>query len=176
MATPRLAIRLLVASISTAAVGLTGCVDAPVTPDQLEPNGQLRPGQNHAAFSAQDRAVAQTAIHVSAVLAPQPDGALEDRSSFSADVGTVHLHLRADGLMAARPVVFRWTHLQGDPLSVLVPGMLAPNSSMDLAASFDIEPDQFGAWRVEVLDQAPAAGEEPRVLFERDFQVERPSV
>jgi hypothetical protein len=148
------------------ALCLGGCVDAPITPDQLEPNGQLR-GVSQSAFSAQDRPVART-VTVSAVLAAEHAGALEDRTEFPAEVGTVHLHLRADGLMAARPVVYRWTH---DDLAVLVPGMLAPTTTLDLATSFEIGADQIGTWLVEVLDQPALPGDEPRVLFQRQFQV-----
>jgi hypothetical protein len=145
---------------------LVGCVDAPITPDQLEPDGQLR-GPSQSAFSAQDRPVAQT-VSVSAVLAAEPAGALEDRTEFPAEVGTVHLHLRADGLMTARPVVYRWTH---DDIAVLVPGMLAPTTTLDLATSFEVGADQVGTWLVEVLDQPALPGDEPRVLFQRQFQV-----
>jgi hypothetical protein len=148
-------------------LAFVGCVDAPITPDQLEADGQLRSGPSQSAFSARDRPVAQT-VSVSAVLAAQPAGALEDRTAFSADVGEVHLHLRADGLMTARPVVFRWTH---DDLSVLVPGMLAPTITLDRATSFEIGPDQVGTWLVEVLDQPALPEEEPRVLFQREFQI-----
>jgi hypothetical protein len=149
------------------ALCVTACVDAPITPDQLEPDGQLRAGPTQSAFAAQDRPVARM-VTVSAVLAAEPSGALEDRTQFDAEVGTVHLHLRADGLMTARPVVYRWTH---DELEVLVPGMLAPTTTLDLATSFDIGTDQVGTWLVEVLDQPALPGDEPRVLFQREFHV-----
>lgn len=165
--------RCLQVLFALGAVALVGCVDAPITPDQLEADGQLRAGPSQSAFSAQGRPTAATAIAVSAVLAAQPAGALEDRTQFPAEVGAIHLHLRADGLMAARPVVYRWTH---DDLSVLVPGMLAPTTTLDLATSFEIGPDQVGTWLVEVLDQPALPGDEPLVLFQREFEITTPSL
>jgi hypothetical protein len=164
-----------------ATLGVIACADAPITPDQLEADGQLRAPTGQAAFSAQSRTVLQQATQFSAVLAAEGEGALVDASSFPADVGTVHLHMRADGLSAQRPVMFRWTW--GDQ-SVLVPGTLLPSSTLTLASSFDIGPDEAGPWRVEVVEQVPAdtaasAGVpvEPteRVLFSREFEVMRPS-
>ncbi len=152
---------------------LSGCVDAPITPDQLESDGMLRSGgRAQAAFSAQERAVVQPVVQVSAVLAAEAEGALEDRSEFSADVTEVHLHLRADGLLAPRPVVYRWTH---DDVSVLIPGMLAPTGALTLASSSEISPDQVGKWEVEVLTEPLAPGEPPQVLVHREFEVKRPS-
>lgn len=157
------------------ALGLTlaGCVDAPITPDQLEADGQLRAASlGHSAFSAAPRtSPAMQAARISAVLAAQQDGPLEDASSFSADVGAVHLHLRADGLDDARQVVFRWSH---DGTSVLVPGRLEPGGTLSLASSFKIEPAQVGTWQVEVLGE-PGADGEPALLFARTFEVFGPS-
>ncbi len=154
-------------------LALGACVDAPITPDQLEADGTLRlRGGSQAAFAAVDAPQTQQAVRVSAVLAPQSDGPLEDRNVFGADVGTVHLHLRADGLIGNRPVVYRWAH---DDLSVLVPGELTAASSMSLGSSFEIEPEQFGHWTVDVLSQPTEMNESPRVLFHREFEVSRPS-
>lgn len=154
---------------------LVGCVDAPITADQLEADGRLRSGgakHEQAAFSADERGELQAVVQVSAVLAAQAEGALEDRNEFPAEVGTVHLHLRADGLLEPRPVVYRWTH---DDLSVMVPGMLAPSDSLSLGTSFDIDPELAGHWEVEVLSRPEHPGDEPRVLFQREFEVARPS-
>jgi hypothetical protein len=153
-------------------VSIGGCVDAPITPDQLEPDGQLRaPSLGHSAFSATPRPQAQQAARISAVLAAQPAGPLGDATTFPAEVGQVHLHLRADGLDDARQVVFRWTHAG---TSVLVPGRLEPGGTLALASSFAIEPAQVGPWQVEVLGE-PGADGEPALLFERTFEVFSPS-
>jgi hypothetical protein len=153
-------------------LGGTGCVDAPITPDQLEPSGRLRSQAGQSAFSAQDRAVVQQAVQVSAVLTADAKGPLEDTRAFATNVGTVHLHVRADGLLAPRPVVYRWTH---DDISVMVAGMLAPSPSMSLGSSFEIGADQEGQWEVEVLVQPDAPGESPRVLLHRQFEVVTPT-
>lgn len=149
-------------------------MDAPITSDQLEADGRLRVGGSHhqAAFEAEERDQTRAVIQVSAVLAAQADGPLEDRNEFSGDVGSVHLHLRADGLLEPRPVVYRWTH---DDLSVLVPGILAPSDSLSLGTSLDIDPELTGHWQVEVLSRPEQPDEPPRVLFHREFEVERPS-
>jgi hypothetical protein len=163
------------------AVLVIGCVDAPITPDQLQSDGTLRPlGHAQAAFSATERQEVQQAVQVSAVLASQADGPLKDRNEFDADVGTIYLHVRADGLLQPRAVLYRWTH--GD-LTVLEPGALAPTDAMSLGTSFEIDPELHGHWEVEVLAESGAAaaaakGEEPeppRVLFHREFEVKRPS-
>lgn len=152
--------------------GLAGCVDAPITPDQLEADGQLRAASlGHSAFSATPRPQVQQAARISAVLAAQPAGPLEDASSFPAEVGAVHLHLRADGLDDARQVVFRWSHAG---TSVLVPGRLEPGGTLALASTFTIEPTQVGPWHVEVLGE-PGADGEPALLFQRTFEVFHPS-
>lgn len=157
---------------------VSACQDAPITADQLEPNGRLRwggDGIGHAqAFSAGIHAVIREAVQVSVVLAAEAEGALEDRSVFEADVGTIFLHVRADGLLAPRPVVYRWTH-EGE--SVLVPGELAPSDAMSLGTHFDVGPDAAGRWTVEVLagDLGPEAADDAgqQVLFRREFVVKR---
>ena len=154
---------------------LPGCVDAPITPDQLQADGTLRPvGREQAAFSAAElpgQRVKQ-AVQVSAVLASQAEGPLQDGNLFDADVGTIHLHVRADGLLQARAVVYRWRH---EELTVLEPGELSPAGSLSLGTSFDIDPELHGRWEVDVLTQPDTSGEHPRVLFHREFEVKRPS-
>ena len=142
-------------------------MDAPITPDQLEASGRLRPQAEQAAFSARDRAVLQQAVQVSALLG-DGTGALDDRALFPADVGTVQLFVHADGLVTPRPVVYRWTH---DEMSVLLAGTLAPEPGLTLGSTFEIEPDQVGAWEVDVLAGPERTGEPPRVLVHREFEV-----
>jgi hypothetical protein len=161
-----------VRTILLTGVLLSACADAPITPDQLQPDGTLRPlGHAQAEFSAADRQQLQRAVQVSAVLAAEADGPLEDRSEFPADVGTIYLHVRADGLLQPRAVLYRWTH--GD-LSVLEPGSLAPTDALSLGTRFDIDPELHGHWEVEVLTEE-GQSEPPRVLFHREFEVKRPS-
>jgi hypothetical protein len=158
--------------LALAAVLGPACVDAPITPDQLEANGQLRnPPLEQSAFSAQGWATTQRAAQISAVLAAEAEGALNDANRFPVDVGQINLHLRADGIDGPRPVVFRWTH-RGQ--AALVDGILAPGDTLALATSFPIDPKRTGTWKVEVLG-SPNAGEEPVVLFEREFDVFVPS-
>jgi hypothetical protein len=161
------------ALLFSVAFSLAACVDAPITPDQLQADGTLRPmGHEQAAFSAAERQRVQQAVQVSAVLAAQADGPLEDGNEFDADVGTIHLHVRADGLVQARAVVYRWRH---EELTVLEPGALSPTGSLSLGTSFDIDPELYGRWEVDVLTQPDTSGERPRVLFHREFEVKRPS-
>jgi hypothetical protein len=160
-----------VAILALAAVLVPACVDAPITADQLESNGQLRdPALEQSAFSAQERST-QRAAQISAVLAAQAAGPLNDAVSFPANVGQVNLHLRADGIDGPRPVTFRWTH-RGQ--ATLVEGTLTPGDTLALATSFTVDPKRIGPWTVEVLGSA-TAGEEPVVLFEREFDVFVPS-
>ncbi|MEM6290726.1 MAG: hypothetical protein AAGA54_05650 [Myxococcota bacterium] len=163
-------------SIAAAALALLtlGCVDAPITADQLQADGSLRGGYAgggmQQALAAEQGEVAQ-AVHVSAVLAPQAEGPLEDRAQFDASVGTVYLHVRADGLLASRRVTYRWRH--GD-FTAEVPGTLEASNAMSLGARFEILPEQTGHWEVEVIAE-PSPGEsrtaEPHVLFHREFVV-----
>lgn len=159
-----------------APISMIGCADAPITPDQLEADGQLaRPGGGQSAFAA-DRGTPRRAsvVKIDAVLATAPTGAIEDMSTFPPDVGTVHLHVRADGLGSERDVAFRWTHGEH---TLVVPGGLVPTSQYVLAASIDVQPDQTGRWLVEVVTKPPRPGEAPEVLFSREFVIlsERPS-
>lgn len=143
-----------------------GCVDAPITPEHILPDGQLRADFEQAAFAAKPEAAALRAVQIAAVLAAQASGPLEDAATFTADVGAVHLHLRADSLLEPRQVTFVWTH--GD-VREEVPGVLAPTTTLALAASYPLRPDQHGRWKVEVFT---APGNEPaQQLFSREFEV-----
>jgi len=144
---------------------LPACVDAPITQAHLAPDGQLRASLEQ--FSARPQASARQAVQVAAVLAEQATGALEDAAEFSASAGAVHLHLRADSLMEPRPVTFVWTHAEAREV---VQGVLAPTTTLTLAASHPISPESTGKWEVEVyaMDAAGAAGE---LLFRREFLV-----
>jgi len=160
------------------ALAFGACADAPITPDQLEADGQLKParsGGGQSAFGARP-AMPRTAsvVQVEAVLAATPNGALDDASTFPPDVGTVHLHVRADGLGRERDVSFRWTHGEH---SLVIPGELVPSGQFVLAASIDVQPDQTGTWRVDVVAEPMRAGEVPEVLLSREFLIlsERPS-
>lgn len=157
--------------LALAAVLVPACVDAPITPDQLQANGQLRNAPlEQSAFSAQDSISTLRAARISAVLAAEAEGPLNDAVRFPADVGQVNLHLRADGIDGPRPVVFRWTH-RGQV--TLADGILNPGDTLALAASAPIDPKRTGAWKIEVLD--PSTSDEPVVLFEREFDVFVPS-
>lgn len=151
---------LLIAAVLLA----VGCVDAPITPEHILPDGQLRAEFDQAPFSVQVEPAARQAVQVAAVLAAQADGPLEDAARFPAEVGAVHLHLRADRLLEPRPVTFVWTH--GD-LREEVPGVLAPTTTLALAASYPLGPDQRGMWRVEVF----SVGADAQLLFSREFEV-----
>lgn len=167
----------------TLPLGLSACVDAPITADQLQADGTLRGGYagggvQQAALSAEPQKIAQ-AVRVSAVLASQAEGPLEDRAAFSAGVGTVYLHVRADGLLNSSRVIYRWRH---DDFVVEVPGTLLSTDALMLGTSFDIAPEQSGHWEVDVLADSTqtadgqaagqAPGSEPQVLFHREFVVE----
>lgn len=155
--------------LASLAMSAAACQDAPITADQLQPDGRLRAASlDQAAFSAEPTDRIRSAVQVSAVLAAEAEGALEDRSTFGADVGTVHLHLRADGLLEPRPVIYRWTH---EDLAVLVPGTLAPTSALSLGTSFAIDPEETGRWEVEVLTKPRNPEEAPQVLFHRAFEI-----
>ncbi|MEM6992838.1 MAG: hypothetical protein AAF721_20150 [Myxococcota bacterium] len=172
--------RGLLASLGLAlGFATTGCVDAPVTQDQLQEDGALRQtvlraGGEQSAFSAVEQTpTLNRAAQISAVLAEVGQGPLSDKSRFEADVGTVHLHLRADGLTGNRPVVFRWTH-EPTGEAVLVPGTLLPAETLRHVATHTIEPHQSGAWTVEVLSEAPGPDGLAGVLWQRTFEVAPP--
>jgi hypothetical protein len=161
----------LLFSLALGAVLLPACADAPITPDQLEPDGVLRDAAHHdqAAFSA-PRGEMQRAsvVALSSVLATQAEGALEDSDHFVASVGVIHLHVRADGIESPRPVSFRWIH--GDQ-AIVVPGTLTTSGALHHAASVEVRPHQVGPWRVEVATDG-SSGEPPDVIYSREFTVE----
>lgn len=163
---------------------LPACVDAPITEAHIAPDGQLRTGLEQSAFSARPQPVTGQAVQVAAVLAAQAEGALEDAAEFPRDVGAVHLHLRADSLMEPRPVLFVWTHAGAREE---VPGVLAPTTTLTLAASHPIsaaisaaaaaptvdasgQPLRGEPWQVEVYS-ADAAGQAGELLFRREFLI-----
>lgn len=153
----------------------TGCVDAPIQPAHLTPDGQLRaantPMEQSALALAPGAGVGvahQTIVTVTAVLAAQPGGALEDTDIFPHDVGEVHLHLRADGLTETRPVTFVWTH-ENNHRDVMS-GVLAPSGALTRVSSRSITPEQAGLWRVEVYEEAIPGGP-AKLLFAREFRV-----
>lgn len=154
-------------SLLALALLFPACVDAPITEAHIAPDGQLRTNLEQSSFSAQPRVAAGQAVQVAAVLAAQPDGPLEDAAEFPASAGAVHLHLRADSLMEPRPVTFVWMHAGAREE---VAGVLAPTTTLALAASHPISPDQAGRWEVEVYS-ADATGGPGELLFRREFQV-----
>lgn len=165
--TVRVSLSVLALAVLASFAG--ACADAPITSDQLEADGLLRGARDQAAFSIERGAIQRASIvQLSSVLATQADGGLEDRDTFSASVGVVHLHVRADGIDTPRPVSFRWIH--GDQATV-VPGVLAPTGALGHAASVEIQPHQVGPWRVEVATPG-TEGEPPEVLYTREFTVE----
>jgi|GEM_PF-999815 len=176
-------VRTVFGTLGTAVLlTVVGCVDAPITQDQLEDNGALRQGAGmpavggQAAFSAVEAPpTVQRAAQISAVLADVGDGPLNDRSSFDWDVGTVHLHLRADGIDEPRAVVFRWTH-EPTRASTIVPGTLLPAETLRHVATHSIQPDQTGAWTVEVLSEAPGPDGIADALWQRRFEIAAPVV
>lgn len=151
-----------------AAVLVAGCVDAPITPEHILPDGQLRSDvlSSQAAFAVQPTPAVGRAVQVAAVLAAEAAGPLVDAATFPAEVGAVHLHLRADSLLEPRSVTFVWTH--GEEREE-VPGVLAPTTTLALAASHPVGPEQRGRWKVEVFT---LAGDEPaQLLLSREFEV-----
>ncbi len=148
------------------ALFLPACVDAPITAAHMAPDGQLR-GAEQWSFAAHAEGVERAAVQVAAVLAVQADGPLEDAAVFSSEAGAVHLHLRADRLLAPRSVIYVWTHENEHDESR---GVLTPTPTLTLAASHPISSDERGTWTVEVvgIDDAGNPGE---VLLRREFQV-----
>lgn len=151
-------------------IATAGCADAPITPAQVQANGQLRAGLQQSEFQNLDRAPArQTAqtLQLTAVLAAQAEGALEDSNHFSAgDEATVFLHLRADKLEEPRPVRFTWTY--GEQREETM-GFLRPSETLAMAASHVLPVEQAGVWTVQVHGVSPF-GTDP-LLFERTFEV-----
>lgn len=158
-------VRTCLLALASVLLAPLACVDAPLTEAHLAPDGQLvEPLQS--SFSARPQVAVGQAVQVAAVLAAQADGPLEDAAVFSAEAGAVHLHLRADSLMEPRPVTFVWSHAGAHDE---VQGVLAPTTTLTLAASHPLGPDQTGRWEVEVYGADLAGGRE--LLFRREFQV-----
>jgi hypothetical protein len=168
---PRLPQILAFSALALPAVlSVSGCADAPITPAQIQANGQLRAGLQQSEFQNLDRPPArQTAqsLLLTAVLAAQSEGALEDSNRFLAgDEATVFLHLRADKLDEPRPVRFTWTY--GEQVEETM-GFLMPSETLAMAASHVLPVEQAGTWTVQVHEVSPF-GTDP-LLFERSFEV-----
>jgi hypothetical protein len=162
--------RLIKATGLVAALTTFGCADAPITASQVEHDGRLRAQDGSAAlFSAQPRVAVQEAqpIQVATVLASQAEGALEDRTTFTEKDGSVHLHLRVDGLNEAWPVSYVWTH---DGIPAEVAGQIEPTDTLQMANAHELERGDAGHWKVEVFALRP---EGPALLAEREFDVTR---
>ena len=162
----------LFAFLSTAALtALTGCVDAPLQPAHLAPDGQLRGVQMEQSARLSAQPMTANRVNLTAVLAAQEFGALEDSTLFPHRVEDVHLHLRAAGLTANRPVTFVWSH--GEE-RFEIRGVIAPSRALALASSRSITHEDIGVWTIEVYegdDPLPATGADERLLLRRDFQV-----
>jgi hypothetical protein len=144
-----------------------GCVDAPLTPAHLDPDGQLHNARHaQGAFAAQIGAQSQAAVQITAVLATQPEGPLADAAAFSAGEEAIYLHLRADRLASPRPVTFVWTH---DGVREEEPGVLAPSTALAMATSRHIDRESVGTWSIEILSAED--GDPPVTLFQREFVV-----
>ncbi|MEE9382793.1 MAG: hypothetical protein V3V08_05200 [Nannocystaceae bacterium] len=155
------------------AVFLPGaCVDAPITSAHLSADGQLRASMTQHAFdsdSAGNRLAART-LGLTAVLAPEANGALEDATVFRTRAhdpeAAVNLHLRADHLDAPRAVRFVWSH--GEQRRERI-DFLTPSDTLILAASLPLRDAVPGEWAVEVSTvsaQGPGV-----VLYRREFEV-----
>ncbi len=160
----------LLFAFSALVVSMSACADAPITSAHVQANGQLRQDLQQSEFRTPERVpTAQTAenLQLTAVLATQAEGALEDTNRFlAADEPTAFLHLRADRLEEPRPIRFTWTH--GD-LTEESMGFLMPSETLALAASHPLDAEQAGLWKVEVHAVSPF-GTDP-LLFERSFEV-----
>ncbi|RPI40960.1 MAG: hypothetical protein EHM59_21220 [Betaproteobacteria bacterium] len=171
---PALSLPPLVAPLALAfGLACSACADAPITPAQIQADGSLRSGLQQSEFQAPERPTArQTAqtLQLTAVIAPQAEGALEDTHRFVLPSGqpeaVAFLHLRADRLQEPRAVRFTWIH--GDAREETM-GFLMPSDTLALAASHTFGPDQAGEWTVQVHAVSPF-GTDP-LLFERTFEV-----
>lgn len=163
-----------------------GCVDAPITSAQLQADGSLAAGSAQQLFETADAEVAPQvaqALQLTAVLAAESEGALEDRKEYLLGQDErVHLHLRADGLEEARPVKFIWTHQtgadgqpatdeQGQPLEAIeTMGFLTSSETLEMAASRGLGEADLGTWQVEVRGVGPFGA----LLTQRSFEVRDP--
>ncbi len=145
------------------------CMDTPITPAHLGDNGKLR---NHnweqsliSAEAMRPTTHRASRLALTAVLAAEDGGALEDRAVFTHSIGEVFLHMRADGLDRPREVTFVWSY--GDQQRTTT-GFLHPSQTVSLASSHTIKAGQLGDWRVEVFETGLAGA---TLLYERGFKV-----
>ncbi len=164
----------------------SGCVDAPITSAQLQADGSLAAGSAHQLIETTDAEVGTQvaqSLQLTAVLAAESEGALEDRTEYRlGEDERVHLHLRADGLGENRPVKFVWTHQTGadgqpavdeagqtlEPIETM--GFLTTSETLEMAASRELTEADLGAWQVEVRGVGPFGA----VLYQRTFEVVDP--
>ena len=163
-----------------------GCVDAPITSAQLQADGSLAAGSAQQLFETSEAEpapqVAQT-LQLTAVLAAESEGALEDRKEYLLGEHTrIHLHLRADGLEEARPVKFVWTHQTGadglpavdeegkllEPIETM--GFLTSSETLEMAASREVTEADVGTWQVEVRGVGPFGA----LLTKHSFRIHDP--
>ena len=160
---------LLVLALCGVAFAPAACADAPITPAHLDEEGHLRANVEQKLFRAPQRAPeTQKAepLQLTAVLASQSEGALEDSTRFVlGEVESVNLHLRADHLGEPRPVTFVWTHGE-DRFETM--GFLSTSPTLSLATSRPVvEETDLGPWKVEVHGAGPFGA----TLYERSFEV-----
>lgn len=152
-------------------LGLAACVDAPITPAQLEADGQLRHDAGQAVFGAEQRAPNRQRaerLQLTAVLAGVGEGPLEDKARFVlGEDESIHLHLRADKLEESRPVTFTWIHGE-DRLETM--GFLKPTETLKPYARHELSPEDAGEWTVQVHSGGPFGA----VVYEREFEVVAP--
>jgi hypothetical protein len=184
----------LIAALALLVAVNTACADAPITADDIQADGQLRPDSQPSAqqsvHASNGQQLAQQAEHlrVTGLLAAQAEGPLEDATQFATTSEAIHLHLRADDLTEPRPVTFVWIH--GDDRRETM-GFLQPSETISLAASLPLarlattleaEPERIkasnpivpvpeqpfipvaGTWKVEVYSAES-------LVFEREFEV-----
>jgi hypothetical protein len=148
---------------------LAGCADVPITAEQVESNGQLRPA-SVSVFDAAAAPATGTAlpIQLTSVLAQEAEGALEDRATFGIEAGEVHLHLRTDrapesGITPQLAAV--WSH--GDRMTE-TPVTLTGDATLSLASSLPVAAGDEGEWSVAVFADQP---EGRAVLVKRVFEI-----
>jgi len=152
---------------------VAACADTPIAAEQVQADGTLTqevPTAAQMVAAAVDATMHAQArpVQLASVLATASQGALQDAARFPADVGKVHLHVRADHMpdgVGEPAVVYVWSH---DDTIVEVPGRLSAGTTMTLAASHPIARSQTGDWRVEIFLDRP---EGRALLHARDFEV-----
>jgi len=159
--------------VSVPLLGVAACVDAPITPAQLEADGQLKHDAGQAVFGAEERVPNRQRaerLQLTAVLAGVAEGPLEDKATFIlGEDESVNLHLRADKLDESRPVTFTWIHGE-DRLESM--GFLNPTETLKPYASHELSDEDTGEWTVEVHSGGPFGA----VVYEREFEVVSPEV